>query len=53
MTKPILIGLCTQPELSSTDEGPLWRVDLQDLVAEWVPKRRDHLREVERKNAQR
>ncbi len=36
-------------ELSSTDEGPLWRVDLQDLVAEWVPKRRDHLREVERK----
>ena len=34
---------------SSPDEGPLWRVGLQDLVAEWMPKRRDHLRKVERK----
>ena len=24
-------------------------VGLQDLVAEWIPKRREHLREVERK----
>ena len=36
-------------ELSSDDEGPLWRVDLQDLVAGWIPKRRDHLHDVERK----
>ena len=35
-------------ELSSTDEGPIRRVDLQDFVT-WMPKRRDHLREVERK----
>ena len=36
-------------ELSSAAEGPLWCVGLQDLVAEWIPKRREHLREVERK----
>ncbi len=36
-------------ELSSADEGPLWRVGLQDLVTEWIPKRQNHLREVERK----
>ena len=35
-------------ERSSPDEGPLWRVGLQDFVT-WIPKRRDHLREVERK----
>ena len=36
-------------ELSSADEGPLWPVDLQDLVTKWLPKRQEHLREVERK----
>ena len=36
-------------KLSSTDKGPLWRVSLQDVIAEWIPKRRDHLGEVERK----
>ena len=36
-------------ELSSAAEGPLWRVGLQNLVDEWIPKRRDYLREVERK----
>ena len=35
-------------ECSSPDEGPLWRVSPRDL-AEWIPKRRDHLRDVERK----
>ena len=33
---------------SSPDEGPLWSVSLQDLVAD-IPKRRNYLSEVERK----
>ena len=41
--------LARASELSSADKGPLWPVDLQDLVAGWIPKRRDYLREVERK----
>ena len=36
-------------ELSSADECPLWRVTLRDLVTEWLPRRQEHLREVERK----
>ena len=36
-------------ELSSPDQGPLWSMTLQDVVTEWMPKRRDHLEEVERK----
>ena len=36
-------------ELSSTEEGPIWRVNLRDVATDWLPKRRDHLREVERK----
>ena len=36
-------------KLSSTDEGPVWRVDLKDAVNNWFPKRRDMLQEVERK----
>ena len=36
-------------ELSSTDEGPIWRVDLRDAVNDLFPKRRDLLQEVERK----
>ena len=35
--------------LSSESEGPVWSVDLPDLINNWIPKRRDHLREVERK----
>ena len=41
--------LARASELSSADKGPLWPVDLQDLVAEWIPRRRDYLRKVERK----
>ena len=36
-------------ELSSADEGPLWRVSLRDLVTDQLPKQRDHLRKVEKK----
>ena len=36
-------------ELSSPDQGPLWPVKPQDVVTEWLPARRDHLREVEQK----
>ena len=35
--------------LSSKSEGPVWSVDLPDLTNNWLPKRRDYLREVERK----
>ena len=41
--------LARATEFSSTDEGPLWRVDLRDVVVQWLPKRQEHLREVERK----
>ena len=34
--------------LSSADEGPVWRVDMEDFVAD-IPKRRQHLRELDRK----
>ena len=36
-------------ELSSAEEGPIWRLDLRDVATDWLPKRRDHLEEVERK----
>ena len=36
-------------ELSSADRGPIWSMNLQDVVTEWMPKRRGHLEEVERK----
>ena len=36
-------------ELSSPDQGPLWSMNLRDVITEWMPKRRDHLEEVERK----
>ena len=36
-------------ELSSPEKGPLQRVTLQDLVTEWIPKREEYVREVERK----
>ncbi len=41
--------LARATELSSADKGPLWPVDFQELVTGWIPKRRDYLREVERK----
>ena len=41
--------LARASELSSPDEGPLQRVTLQDLVTEWIPKREEYVREVERK----
>ena len=36
-------------ELSSTDEGPIWRVSLRELVTNELPKQQQHLREVEQK----
>ncbi len=36
-------------ELSSGDGGPIWSVSLSDIANEWLPKRRDRLKEVERK----
>ena len=36
-------------ELSSADNGPLWRVDLRDVVTEWLPRSAEHMRQVERK----
>ena len=36
-------------ELSSADQGPLWSMNLQEIVTEWMPNRRDRLEEVERK----
>lgn len=36
-------------DLSSADKGPIWSMNLQDVVTEWMPKRRDYLEEVERK----
>lgn len=35
--------------LSSADQGPVWSVNLQDVVTKVIPKRRDHLRDVEQK----
>ena len=32
---------------SSTDDGPVWSVDLRTVVTEWMPKRREQLAEIE------
>ncbi len=32
---------------SSTDAGPVWSVDLQAVVTEWMPKQREQLAEIE------
>ena len=32
---------------SSTDDGPVWSMDLQTVVTEWMPKRQEWLAEVE------
>ena len=36
-------------ELSSPDKGPIWSSDLSHVATELIPKRRDHVRMVERK----
>ena len=36
-------------ELSSSDEGPVWGIDLQELTTDWLPRKRDYQQEVERK----
>ena len=36
-------------ELSSSDKGPLWRVDLKDVVTNWLPKRQADLTEIQLK----
>lgn len=41
--------LARASELSTPDRGPLWRTDLREVVTEWFPRRREHLRDVERK----
>ena len=41
--------LARASELSSPEEGPLHRVNLEDLVTEWIPKREEYVRELEEK----
>ena len=36
-------------DLSSAEKGPIWRISMQDLAEDWIPKRRDHMRDVQRK----
>ena len=36
-------------DLSSTEEGPIWRVGLREAITDWIPKRRQHIQEMERK----
>lgn len=36
-------------ELSTDAGGPIWSMSLPDIVEDWLPKRRNHLIEVERK----
>ena len=36
-------------DLSSTEEGPLWHANFPDIVTKWIPERRNHMWEVERK----
>ena len=36
-------------ELSTETGGPVWQMSLPDMAGEWIPKRRDHLIEVDRK----
>ncbi|MCY4152015.1 MAG: tetratricopeptide repeat protein [Aestuariivita sp.] len=39
-------------ELSTDEEGPIWGLPLREVVEDWLPKRRKHLDEVNRKWAQ-
>ena len=34
---------------SSTDDGPVWSMDLQTVVTEWMPKRQEQLAEIEQR----
>ena len=36
-------------ELSTDEGGPIWKMSLPDIAEDWLPKRRDHLIEVDRK----
>ena len=36
-------------ELSSSENGPLWRIDLKDVVTKWLPERQADLAEVQLK----
>ncbi|MCY4426046.1 MAG: hypothetical protein OXC05_03310 [Halieaceae bacterium] len=36
-------------ELSSSDEGPVWSVDVKELTTDWLPRQHDYQQEVERK----
>ena len=36
-------------ELSTEEGGPIWKMSLPDIAEDWLPKRRDHLIEVDRK----
>ena len=36
-------------KFSSSDEGPVWSMELPQVVTEWIPARQDHLRIVEQK----
>ena len=36
-------------ELSSADEGPVWKMNLREVVTDWFPKRLEYVREVRRK----
>ena len=36
-------------ELSTEEGGPIWKLSLPDIAEDWIPKRRDHLIEVDRK----
>ena len=35
-------------ELSSADEGPVWKISLREIVTDWLPKRLEYVREVRR-----
>ena len=36
-------------EMSTEERGPIWKMSLPDIADDWLPKRRDHLIEVDRK----
>ena len=36
-------------ELSSSESGPLWSVNMEEMVNDWIPRRRSHLQQIEEK----
>jgi len=36
-------------EMSTERDGPIWKMSLPDIAEDWLPKRRDHFIEVDRK----